>query len=109
MATTYAGEIDSFKNWINIRLNWLDANMFGLCTPTTVDEIGNATPFVYYPNPATTFINANCVNGYQIYNAVGQLLLESNQNTNQIDISSLPVGVYVLKTGGQVGKFVKKE
>ncbi len=109
VATTYAGELDSLKSWINIRLSWLDANMFGLCTPTAVDRVENAAAFLLYPNPATTFINADCVNGYQIYNSLGQLLLESGQSTNRVDISSLAVGLYVLKTGQQLGRFVKKE
>ncbi len=109
VATTYDGELDSFKRWIATRLTWLDANMFGLCTPTAINEVETNTPFVCYPNPATTFINADCVNGYKIYNSTGQLLAQSPISTQKIDINNLPAGMYVLKTGEQIAKFVKIE
>jgi len=109
VATTYNGELDSLKRWIATRLTWLDANMFGLCTPTAIDEVETNTPFVCYPNPATTFINADCVNGYQIYNTTGQLLQQSPISTQNIDVSNLPAGLYILKTGLKTAKFVKIE
>lgn len=51
--TTFQGEIDDFKNWIRLRLNWLDANMPGHCYGFTGLQ-GQAAPNapVVFPNPA---------------------------------------------------------
>ena len=38
VATTYNAELDSLKSWISTRLQWLDANMPGLCTTTSITE-----------------------------------------------------------------------
>ncbi|QQR85861.1 MAG: CotH kinase family protein [Flavobacteriales bacterium] len=38
VATTYAAEIDTLKAWIMRRLDWLDANMPGLCDGTALPE-----------------------------------------------------------------------
>ncbi|MGB0431207.1 MAG: T9SS type A sorting domain-containing protein, partial [Bacteroidia bacterium] len=51
-----------------------------------------------YPNPATDFINIKIEGDfyYEIYNPKGQTVLKG-QNTNKIDISSLPKGNYSIK------------
>jgi hypothetical protein len=54
MPTTYAGELDTLKHWISLRLAWLDANMPGNCLPV-VPSTGNelsSEAFLYYPNPS---------------------------------------------------------
>jgi hypothetical protein len=53
VATTYNGELDTLKAWINLRLQWLDANIPGLCPNVFINddrqEISNNLR--YYPNP----------------------------------------------------------
>jgi hypothetical protein len=53
IATTYNGELDTLKAWINLRLQWLDENMPGLCDNVNIgDEIRAPLSFLrYYPNP----------------------------------------------------------
>ncbi len=54
-ATTYDAELDTVKSWINLRLQWLDANIPGLCVPVTTG-LGNAgmnNTIRCYPNPST--------------------------------------------------------
>lgn len=62
-----------------------------------------------YPNPSNNTIFVDCQKGYQIYSITGQLLKQSNQTANQINISDLPTGIYILKTESKVGRFIKTE
>ncbi len=70
----------------------------------------NALPHIY-PNPATTTL---CVDGNTgtllIIDAMGRRVLTVDGNTDRtvIDISSLPRGVYFIRTGNATSKFIKK-
>lgn len=52
IAETYAEEVEKFKAWIGLRIDWLDENIPGTCWGpiTSVSEIENE--FVIYPNPS---------------------------------------------------------
>ncbi|MCX6275901.1 MAG: CotH kinase family protein [Bacteroidetes bacterium] len=54
-ATTYDAELDTLKAWINIRLQWLDANIPGLCAPIIngVEQQTSLNDLRYFPNPGT--------------------------------------------------------
>jgi hypothetical protein len=58
IATTYNAELDTLKHWINLRLQWLDANIPGNCNLTTVKSktINPLMTFKYYPNPSKDII-----------------------------------------------------
>lgn len=62
-----------------------------------------------YPNPSNDFINIDCSNGFQIIDAEGQLVRQSDSPTQQINISDLPKGLYLIKTGNRVERFIKSE
>jgi hypothetical protein len=49
---TFQGEIDGFKGWISLRLNWLDANMPGTCTTGDPNPEMRLDQPVLFPNPA---------------------------------------------------------
>jgi len=52
IATTYNAELDTLKNWVNLRLQWLDENIPGLCLTTGVES--KEKPSInlsVYPNP----------------------------------------------------------
>lgn len=71
-----------------------------LSTLGTPELGGNENNIVVFPNPTNGIINIKLNNGNDItnivlYNMTGQKLLESNQNN--IDISNLSNGVYLLK------------
>ena len=51
--TTYADEITAFKAWITLRLDWLDANMPGLCQTVSANAISERDPLTIFPNPST--------------------------------------------------------
>lgn len=64
--------------------------------------------FMVYPNPAKSKLQAKCPKGFQILSIAGQVLMQSSTFTNEIDLSSLKDGVYLLKSEGQIAKFTKK-
>ena len=74
--------------------------------------------FMVYPNPANTvlFVETQCfasqptATAYRITNPMGQTLLQGNvtAETQQINIESLPAGLYFISVGNVTQKFVVK-
>ena len=64
---------------------------------------------IIYPNPTNEFININILNNQfftesiDIYNMIGQLMIRKVINTNnaQINISTLPNGLYFIQFQNQ--------
>ncbi|MCA6364175.1 MAG: CotH kinase family protein [Bacteroidetes bacterium] len=110
VATTYYGELDSLKNWIRIRLQWLDDSIPGLCTPLSVQTNAASATFKCYPNPATHFLNveyslpAAVHVSYQLYNYLGAEVANVQQGLQtpgarsfKLDTSNLAPGIYILR------------
>jgi CotH kinase protein/Secretion system C-terminal sorting domain len=105
IATTYDGEKDALKSWIQNRLNWLDANLPGVCNLTATehsDDGGNA--IMLYPNPAkesmTLRINSNDdMQQLTIYSLHGQAIktVKLDGFEKRISIEDLPNGIYLLE------------
>jgi hypothetical protein len=98
-----------------------------------VDSLGNYTPMVglenqtttlqtlVYPNPGTSTLTIETSEGiaghtFRMYNSTGTLMLQQplQTGTQAIDVSSLPVGIYIYETqnhNGEVerGKWVKMD
>ncbi|MGL5892919.1 MAG: CotH kinase family protein [Bacteroidia bacterium] len=51
--TTYLGEINELKDWINDRWIWLDANIPGSCSQTGISENPASDNIKTWPNPFT--------------------------------------------------------
>ena len=73
--------------------------------------------FTIYPNPANGVLFVETCHGaslpnqtYRISNLMGQTLLQDtlHDETQHIDISKLPAGMYYISVGGQTVKFVIK-
>ncbi|MCF6279429.1 MAG: T9SS type A sorting domain-containing protein [Flavobacteriaceae bacterium] len=63
-----------------------------------------------YPNPATDIININStieINKIQLFDLLGKQVI-STRETDQIEISHLPIGVYLLKAFSESGTITKK-
>jgi GEVED domain/Secretion system C-terminal sorting domain len=62
-----------------------------------------------HPNPVTQFliIETTEEGDQQVINLLGQIVLRSKA-TQQMDVSALPSGTYILKVGSQQAKFVKQ-
>jgi len=74
--------------------------------------------FSFSPNPATDYLEISyspsinrmvnhTVDGIAIFNVFGQKVLSSSQYSAKLDVSGLSPGVYFMKVGEKVGKFVK--
>jgi hypothetical protein len=79
-------------------------------TPLSITSVEESTPedFSIYPNPATNMILVNSPSNEKIhvYSPEGVNMIESAPNI-QIDISALPPGIYFLRQGLRVVKFIK--
>jgi hypothetical protein len=67
----------------------------------------NSNIFKTYPNPVTSKLYLTNPSDYSIYDLNGRLI-NTYQNTNSIEVSSLKAGIYIIKAAtGQSEKFVK--
>jgi len=85
-----------------------------LCLYTSLDEITSEIELNIYPNPAETYITiqAKRITDIEIINTLGELSIFRKINSNfqneiQLDISSLPSGIYFVRMGNEVRKFIK--
>jgi subtilisin family serine protease len=79
------------------------------------DNLSGLSTVKVYPNPASTFINVDVINGHRIgriniYNTVGTLVktLEMNGSEKEIDISELPTGLYIISIEDEKEPLVKQ-
>lgn len=118
LATTYQGEIDNLKLWIQLRINYMDAQLPGTCLTSGLTNNETLNYFQITPNPAADFISvvlkefepADIV----LYNNTGQKVLvqKTSSLNNIIDVSVLPKGVYFIRIesvgfSGEGIKFLK--
>lgn len=86
--------------------------IYRLSTVTTsVENIETATGYEIFPNPTTDVL---CINGAQntdaisIYSISGQMM-QAVVSSNQVDVSNLPKGIYIIKIGNDfTSKFIKQ-
>jgi hypothetical protein len=118
-AETYNAELDTLKRWINIRLQWLDANIPGVCYTSKVEsnERKQEGLIDFYPNPANNVINVivsieGVGHKYDILDYSGKLVLSGklNEISNKINTTYLNSGIYLFRINGfknQAIKFIK--
>ncbi len=103
------------KNAYQTSLGWMNfSNYIEIATGIKQQIISN---FKIYPNPATDYIDISGLlelTKVEVYNLSGKLFKSNklSSESNRIDISTLPKGVYLIKgfTEGRVkvGRFVKE-
>ena len=104
IATTYAAELDTLKSWINLRLNWLDANMPGLCSPATgvFDPAAQQVWVDYFPTPTLQTVHfTGKISGavpvrFVVYDMTGRKVNETIWQSESISFDyDLPLaGIY---------------
>jgi len=110
LANTYAEELDHMKQWIIDRLNWMDNNVPGICTPLGNETLISNKEFTVYPNPVTEILNINAfpLKGNDatvtVYDASGQVVLVKNFKINTyhsqiltLDLKRIQKGFYFVK------------
>lgn len=81
--------------------------------PYAIEEFDAQSSLLLYPNPATTYFKIAGEEQQQlqiqIYSVTGQLLLSTYKDANDnVDVSTLPSGMYFVKVNGQTIKMCKK-
>jgi hypothetical protein len=108
---TYAGEIEKFKNWINRRLTWLDANMVG--EPADVNGYRQAIIRVF-PNPVADVLHVESdtkIEKLEILNMHGVIVVENSGTTDYstyIKVSMIPRGLYILRIRLGTGQIINQ-
>ncbi|MCS7027573.1 MAG: T9SS type A sorting domain-containing protein [Bacteroidia bacterium] len=86
----------------------------GLCHLTKIqdDEHSSQKSITIYPNPSSDYILVQSImpiserNPIEIYDVVGKLI--RRETSHPVDIRNMPSGMYWLKLGNSVQKFIKK-
>ena len=92
--------------WVDdVKIRWHDSQ-----TTFSIDE-KHPNSLKIYPNPANGIIHidGNLLNeNVEIYDISGRKVLSVNPEIKSIDVSSLNTGVYMIKSGNNFSKFLKK-
>lgn len=103
IGNTYQEEINYLKNWLNDRVDWLDANIPGDCNGLNIYHNENGI-FKLYPNPVSdvlkiTFNNNNVQKNIRIYSLNGKRLFStySSDSVLNLDLNNLDKGVYIIE------------
>jgi hypothetical protein len=112
---SYQGEVDFLKDWIDLRLLWLDDNIPGNCWgPITTVESGELSEVRCFPNPSSGEITISIPNGISrlvIIDAQGRMIRDEPISNNPAwngKITSSGVYTYLLigERATYSGKFV---
>ncbi len=99
-------------SWINY--SWGGCGGWNIC-PTDVEESPEQSGVAVYPNPTTSILNV--VNfgeetiTYELVSSTGQVCMSGqfNDQNNQIDLSDLATGMYILMVRDELGNFLAAE
>ncbi len=77
---------------------------------TNINETLENNEIAIYPNPASDFIHINVSNDYiiQIFDLTGRSVLESKTDNEQINISNIPAGIYIIRGSNKKNQFTRK-
>ncbi len=113
VATTYDGELDTLKAWINLRLQWLDVNIPGTCAPiiNSTEQVNSFSPLRCFPNPATGgihfegFLEGTSTSEMTLYNIEGKMIdhLKLNPGIVKLDYRMNEKGVYYFTISNNSG------
>ncbi len=108
---TYQEEVNYLKQWLTGRLDWMDANIPGECLPiSSINDI-NRTDLVLSPNPTKGSFTIRISNIEQQQfdlriNNVNGIVVKAKRAVSfgeQIDVASLPAGVYIVTVSDHMG------
>ncbi|MCC9020100.1 zinc-dependent metalloprotease [Flavobacterium lipolyticum] len=73
-------------------------------------EVGKSRDIFLYPNPVKDILNISNIGSeeYAIYNLTGQQILTGRTQTGQINVSTLPKGLYIIKIKNSSKQFIKE-
>ncbi len=118
IATTYAGEIATLKNWLEQRINWLDANLpaEGACAGPVPPGESLVVTLLKNPSEADAIIrlqtSAAAIVRLHVFDNTGKLLyasrlsLTAGANNATIPSANWSSGVYIVKVITGRGKVI---
>jgi subtilisin-like proprotein convertase family protein len=117
--TTFQGEVNALKNWIKLRVTWLDANMPGTlygCSLIGMNENKSELNFSVYPNPSSGkfFISSRVkIKTVQVSDVLGKTILSLAPSKGEVnvefDLTATGSGIYFVKITDEAGNsFTKK-
>jgi len=100
-------EVDNVA-WSNINWPYIDptASFSENCSGAGILDNNQSTAILSYPNPTSGMIYLSELGNISLIDLSGKLLLEE-KNTNQLDLSALPAGMYFLRVGENNNQLVK--
>jgi hypothetical protein len=99
---TYSGQVTKFRNWIQTRLTWLDANMPGESVTTFSDQ-EEAISYRLFPNPASEVVyleTSSEIQEIEVFNGSGQRLLHKtglSVFSTKLNVSEFAPGIYLVR------------
>lgn len=109
LAETFEEEIEKLKNWISLRITWLDDNIPGICLgePTLVAQSANRG-FKLYPNPSSGKFTIEGIeerNQLNLYSSTGRLVrtISMTSDKRKCDFTVESPGVYFYQLVGKEG------
>ncbi|MDH5609584.1 MAG: CotH kinase family protein, partial [Cyclobacteriaceae bacterium] len=115
VGNTYPNEIRYLKDWINRRLQWMDANMPGDCYSLTALE-NPEEGLILYPNPTSEVIQVGLADDpaatfdITLYTLSGVEVLQQAAlcNGEALSIRHLPPGIYLVHLSVNGKQVVRK-
>jgi hypothetical protein len=102
-AETFGGEIEKFRNWITLRLTWLDSNMPPMET-TDINEVrSEEIALRLFPNPVHEVLHIESMQKMlkiEIFNSSGIPVYYQDLQENydfRVDLTSTQSGLYIAK------------
>ncbi|MFL5730992.1 MAG: CotH kinase family protein [Cytophagaceae bacterium] len=121
IASDYDGEIINLKTWITQRFAWLDSNMPGTCSVSSVLKPNDDQSLQVYPNPFKENFTLNLTLDQAdeikitLLNTLGQsvkeLMYKGQAGNNSLcldELGTLPAGSYLLKADFTSGSHLVK-
>ncbi len=115
---TFDGQINKFKNWISLRLDWLDENIPGDPTACNLSTVENNTNTIrVYPNPANDYFFIQSPDGttnssaeIRIFDVTGRTIHQTTiENWNEsINVSTYNSGTYFVQILTDTSKHTTK-
>ena len=81
-------------------------NIKSVCEPSYKNEEIQKIQAIAYPNPTKDILYFNQASAYEIYDLQGKLIMKSKKPQNFVNTSKLKSGIYLIKIGGEIMKFV---
>ena len=104
IGNTFQEEIDYLKLWIEDRIAWMDANMFGTCDTTVQVADLNNVPFNIYPNPTNDILYVETpfeknfeINIFTTQGTLVQRAQRANASRTSLSLANLPKGMYFIQ------------